>query len=326
MTIHTVLFVDDEDNILQALRRGMIGEPYLCKFASSGEVALRYFQEYEISVIVTDMRMPKMNGLELLKIIKEKYPDTVKIVLTGYTHLPQIMATINQVDIFKFITKPWDMENEFLEMIRQATEYYEFLQEKKRATESLKKQNSSYQNMLHSITKKKKQIELDKHYLQSITEAYIHATVCYCSFDIFAIFYKHYLSHKLVNNDNCNINELRQLLLELFSQKCFLERIDFHWNIDENGQLTSSSQNAYRMIVTVIDIFIKFHNLKLVRLEFSINQEKLYRYIECSIEILDKTDMSYPENIAATMEIITEIARKEHMLINKWDDGFMIKI
>lgn len=123
---YTVLIVDDEMNILKALKRDLRNEPYKMRFASSGADALGIFaEEGEISVILTDMRMPGMTGLELLDKINEISPDTVKIVLTGYTQMPQILATINKVDIYKFLTKPWDIEHEIKVYLREAIEIYE---------------------------------------------------------------------------------------------------------------------------------------------------------------------------------------------------------
>ena len=122
---YTVLIVDDELEILKALKRGLHSEAYKTIFASSGKQALESFAEEEtISVVLTDMRMPGMNGLELLKEIHAISPNTVKIVLTGYTQLPQILATINTVDIFKFVTKPWDLDAELKVYIKEAIEHY----------------------------------------------------------------------------------------------------------------------------------------------------------------------------------------------------------
>ncbi|MCD4712786.1 MAG: response regulator [Clostridiales bacterium] len=123
---YTVLIVDDEMNILKALKRDLRNEPYKMRFASSGADALQVFaEEGEISVILTDMRMPGMTGLELLDKINAISPDTVKLVLTGYTQMPQILATVNKVDIYKFLTKPWDIENEIKVYLREAIEIYE---------------------------------------------------------------------------------------------------------------------------------------------------------------------------------------------------------
>jgi CheY-like chemotaxis protein len=149
-----VLFVDDEENILNALRRGLIDADYECFFVGNGMEALEIIKNNVISVIVTDMRMPKMDGLTLLKEVKAISPDTVRIVLSGYTQLQQILATINQADIFKFITKPWDMDEEFRVVIDQALDYYNLRAENEKTKRLLEKRNAAYQNMIKSIEEK----------------------------------------------------------------------------------------------------------------------------------------------------------------------------
>jgi len=146
---HTVLIVDDEIDILKSLNRGLHLEPYQKLFASSGAQALEFFaQEESISVIITDMRMPGMNGLELLKQIHEISPRTVKIVLTGYTQLPQILATVNNVDIFKFITKPWDLDAELKVYIKEAIAYFEISNDDAFRLVSSEKKGALYNKML----------------------------------------------------------------------------------------------------------------------------------------------------------------------------------
>lgn len=126
LSSHKVLIVDDELEILKALNRDLRKEPYEKIYANSGEQALIEFESNpDISVVVTDMRMPGMTGLELLAKVHEINPNTVKIVLTGYTQLPQIVATINKVDIYKFLTKPWDIESELKVFILEGIEIYE---------------------------------------------------------------------------------------------------------------------------------------------------------------------------------------------------------
>lgn len=148
MERNNILFVDDEIKVLNSIKRAVITEGFKSHFAASGEKALEVMESTNISVIVTDMRMPGMDGLKLLKIIKEKYPDTIRIVLSGYAQLTQILATVNQVGVFKFITKPWSMDEEFLPAIREALEYYNL----KKASEQLKKfledKNNAYTNIL----------------------------------------------------------------------------------------------------------------------------------------------------------------------------------
>ena len=120
----TILFVDDELRLLRSVERGMLDEPYHLLFAESGKDALKLLAENEVHVLVTDMRMPEMTGLELLKIVKEQYPQIVRIVLSGYTQVTTLLTAINQGEIFRFITKPWKMEEDFKPAIWQAIEQY----------------------------------------------------------------------------------------------------------------------------------------------------------------------------------------------------------
>ncbi len=146
--MNRILFVDDEALILNSLKRGLSDEPYEKFFATSGEDALKVLEKYDISVLVTDMKMPGMSGLDLLKLVREPYPDLVKIVLSGYTQLPQVLVTVNQGDIFKFITKPWDLEDELKGILMESVDYYNYRIGIKKAREVLEKKNITFQNIL----------------------------------------------------------------------------------------------------------------------------------------------------------------------------------
>lgn len=126
----TVLFVDDEVLLLRALERGLSREPYKKLFAEGGKDALKILEENEVHVVVTDMRMPEMSGLDLLRIVKQKYPQIVRIVLSGYTQVTTLLTAINQGEIFRFITKPWKMEEEFKPSVQQALEHYDLQSER----------------------------------------------------------------------------------------------------------------------------------------------------------------------------------------------------
>jgi two-component system response regulator HupR/HoxA len=124
MEKRTILFVDDEEKVLKSLERGLLDEPYNCLFATSGKMALEILEQNEVHVIVTDMRMPEMSGLELLRVVKVKYPHIVRLVLSGYTQVTTLLTAINQGEIFKFITKPWKLEEDFKFVLKEAVEYY----------------------------------------------------------------------------------------------------------------------------------------------------------------------------------------------------------
>jgi CheY-like chemotaxis protein len=105
-----LLLVDDEEGILQSLRRMLRRDGYTIHLATSGEAGLQILEREPIGVIVSDQRMPGMTGSEFLSKVKERYPDTIRIVLSGYTELNSIADAINQGAIYKFLTKPWDDE------------------------------------------------------------------------------------------------------------------------------------------------------------------------------------------------------------------------
>ena len=106
----TLLLVDDEENILSALKRVLRRDGYQIICASSAREGLQRLAECEVDVIVSDQRMPGMTGVEFLRLAKELFPDTVRIVLSGYTELQSIIDAVNEGAIYRFLTKPWDDE------------------------------------------------------------------------------------------------------------------------------------------------------------------------------------------------------------------------
>jgi len=144
-----VLFVDDEEKVLRSLERGLIDEPYDTLFAKSGKEALEILQREEVHVIVVDMRMPEMTGLELLRIVKKEYPNIVRMVLSGYTQITTLLTAINQGEIYKFITKPWKLEKEFKPAVRQAVEYSDLHSEHDKLATELEQYKAKLAEKVH---------------------------------------------------------------------------------------------------------------------------------------------------------------------------------
>jgi len=164
-----ILFVDDEKMIINSLKRGLMDEEFEKFYATSAEEALKILEEEdEICVMVTDMKMPNTNGLELLMTVKDKYPHIVKIVLSGYTMLPQVIATINKGDIFKFVTKPWDLEEELIPILREALDYYNFKKMIRESQVVMETKNRTYQNILKTYDKKLDVIVADIRLLEQV--------------------------------------------------------------------------------------------------------------------------------------------------------------
>lgn len=107
-----LLCVDDERNVLRALERIFMDDDYEILTASSGEEGLAIFTENpDIQVVISDYRMPGMNGVEFFRQVCENHPDTVRIVLSGYADTPSVVSAINEGQIYKFVSKPWSDED-----------------------------------------------------------------------------------------------------------------------------------------------------------------------------------------------------------------------
>jgi CheY-like chemotaxis protein len=149
-----ILFVDDEALILNSIKRSLKGEPFECYFVSDGKKALEFLETTEVDVVFSDMKMPEMNGLELLKIIGERHPDIVKVIISGYSQFPQLVATINQANIFKYIAKPWDLKKELIPIIHESLAFSEYKKEMKKQKESLEQKNKAYLKIFKTYTNK----------------------------------------------------------------------------------------------------------------------------------------------------------------------------
>ncbi|WP_175518388.1 EAL domain-containing protein [Paracidovorax wautersii] len=152
----TLLLVDDEPNIVSALRRLFRREGYRIATAGSGAEGLQRMAEYEVDVVLSDQRMPGMTGVEFLRRAKELYPDTVRMVLSGYTELQSITDAVNEGAIYRFLTKPWDDER-LLVHVQEAFAHKEMADENKRlasevitASEALAAANERLERVLGS--------------------------------------------------------------------------------------------------------------------------------------------------------------------------------
>lgn len=116
-----ILFVDGEQQILSALKRLFFRSEYATYYAKSGSEALNIMSEHRIDMVITDIRMPQMDGYTLLEEIKKKYPLTIRIALSGYADRIRIFKALDQNLIKIYLFKPWD-NNEIKEMIKKLFE------------------------------------------------------------------------------------------------------------------------------------------------------------------------------------------------------------
>jgi len=147
---HTVLFVDDEVNILKALQRLLRNEDMTVLCASRGSEALELLQKQPAQVVVTDQRMPEMSGVDLLSQVRERHPDVVRMMLTGYTEMNIAVDAINRGEIYRLITKPWN-DDELRATVRQAFEQSDLKDEIKRLNQITREQNFKLQDMNRNL-------------------------------------------------------------------------------------------------------------------------------------------------------------------------------
>ncbi|WP_137937401.1 response regulator [Chitinivorax sp. B] len=147
-----LLLVDDEPNILAALSRLFRREGYRILTANGGQEGLDILQREPVSVIISDQRMPGMTGSEFLSQAKQVKPDTVRIILSGYTELNSVTDAINRGAVFRFLTKPW--EDELLRtQVRDAFHHYSLGNENKRLTDELSHANAELERRVEQKTR-----------------------------------------------------------------------------------------------------------------------------------------------------------------------------
>lgn len=108
MVRHRILIVDDDKEVRAALKRILASEANIILEADSPKTALTVLDDNSVSVIITDERMPGCSGLEFMRIVKKRYPRVVRIMLTAYANTQTVIKAVNEGEIFRFFTKPWD--------------------------------------------------------------------------------------------------------------------------------------------------------------------------------------------------------------------------
>ena len=150
-----VLIVDDEESILRSFIRLLHSEQFEVFTAPSGEEALKIVQDQKPQVLISDMRMPKMNGVEFLERASEICPQAIPMLLSGYADIDAIMKAINQGHIWHYIAKPWKNEDVIL-AIRSAFDTYSSREERRRLTEELVIKNRELAKLNEDLEQKVK--------------------------------------------------------------------------------------------------------------------------------------------------------------------------
>jgi DNA-binding NtrC family response regulator len=151
---HTLLVVDDEADVCDSVH-DLLRREFIVLKAKSGEEGMKLMRDNEVHIIMTDQRMPKITGVELLKSVRAGHPQAVRMLFTGYADLDSVIAAINQGHIFKFLKKPWQPD-ELESAVREAAVEYERLIEN---AETLEKLRQELHNLRDRITALEQEVE-----------------------------------------------------------------------------------------------------------------------------------------------------------------------
>ncbi len=132
-----VLCVDDEPSILKALRRVFLDESVELLIAGSGEEGLEVVREHDVNVVLSDFRMPVMDGVQFLSQVKSIQPESMRIVLSGFADINLIVTALNEGEIYRFIPKPWN-DKELRDIVDKALQHQQVNVENRRLAEELR--------------------------------------------------------------------------------------------------------------------------------------------------------------------------------------------
>jgi response regulator RpfG family c-di-GMP phosphodiesterase len=141
-----ILYIDDEIHNLNAFKASF-RRLFTVFTAESAEGAVKILSENDIHIIISDQRMPRMTGIEFFESILEKYPEPIRILLTGYADINAVIDAINKGQVYKYFSKPWN-EEELRHNIEKAYEVYALRKENKELTAKLLDVNEKLEFLL----------------------------------------------------------------------------------------------------------------------------------------------------------------------------------
>jgi len=136
---HCLLVVDDEPDLVQSVK-DLLRFDYKVLCATRASEGLRIMQNENVHVVMSDQRMPEMSGVQFLSQLKLQHPSAIRLLFTAYADLQAVTDAINQGNVYRYISKPWDPE-ELKTVLRQAVDFYELQEERRLLTEEIKEKN-----------------------------------------------------------------------------------------------------------------------------------------------------------------------------------------
>lgn len=136
---HSLLIVDDEEFVRNALVRALRAEDYEIRTADGPKAAWEALTERPADIVLSDFKMPRMTGLELLQRVREQFPDSIRIMLTGHADTETVIDAVNNSENYRFLTKPWNDE-ELKLVLRLAAAHLDAMRENRRLVDLVNRQ------------------------------------------------------------------------------------------------------------------------------------------------------------------------------------------
>src|SRR4051812_46232993 len=136
---HTILVVDDEPDVVKSVQ-DLLRFDYKVLGTTRASEGIRLLEQEEVHVVMSDQRMPEMTGVQFLNRVRGEHPEAIRLLITGYADIKAVIDAINQGNVYRYITKPWEPD-ELLTIIRQAAEQYDLLVERRRLLAELQAKN-----------------------------------------------------------------------------------------------------------------------------------------------------------------------------------------
>lgn len=154
---YSILFVDDEEYILKYLEMSMIDENYNCFFADNANDGLEIIEHTNIDIVVSDIKMPEIDGINFLRQVELMHPNIVKIILSGEADIYHLIEVINSINVFSFILKSWNIHNIIKTVLSKAIKQVELI--------------SKNEELNHQLANKLRELEIKHFRLQKVTES-----------------------------------------------------------------------------------------------------------------------------------------------------------
>lgn len=233
---HHVLCVDDDSSVLNSLKRLLRKEDYRLLTTTSTSEALSIMNDFDVSLIISDQRLQEESGIEFLASVKDKHPDTVRVVLSGYTNIDTITEAINKGHIYKMILKPWNDQKLKLD-IRQSLEQYELLQTNKELHKTIIDQNEELktinENLERLVRERTKDLEIQYKALE-LTRAMLDDL----PYPVIGVSSEMMIVYK--NKKSCSLTDINSICIGSRTSESFSEELE-----EKISHVLETSQMAY---------------------------------------------------------------------------------